>query len=682
MDVDTGFILTQQMLTHENHIDVLPMFEQYVQRCSELSKPLPTRICSDRGLMDSNLIHSSSAFPASHINVDPWHFIQNFVKSLNKSSTVVNDVKSAFSVALYNDNGIDADGRSMNVHAEPEEIIARVDELIKKYSTGGVTAACITEQTKSWWKDQLVPIREARILSNPSSSSLTTTPTISSSSLENYHRHLNKLTRSIKMNERRVHSFVMQMTFQWNVDRSRAVGREQDWHTYDWELLLSAFESTVRLVGTVAATAEWSGGFHSPQRLVTIEQFGLVHRNVTLGQQLNAVSVRSPFSDALLTAILQQHAFQFPDKAIKSSIRSFLAIDADANSQSSSPSMSIESTTEDADVSSSASSDSMSTVVAILPWFDQTVLYSMILKDPIIRDAVEHCEWKVAAGRWNEFVKCTNNPARAAKCGSCLKHSLHSITAPSMEKCVKAINKRREKNIEKDIIESKNVSRIPYNTVDLKTRPFTAYEEATLMRLTSKSTPESLAASQSTNSTSKGARGKKQIVWTQVFADWYYQYQAEVEADEADAISARTQTTLKIKFEAMKRSLKKRKLEEAKSASNSDNSDESDNGGSEGESEPTPQSVALTPAVHMVTTPIHTNSRRWQAEESALIEKLLHERNGSMSYREFAEEWTKTSFEYVSESRYNNKLGSFRKTISKKANSSATGSKKARVQSK
>ena len=41
MDVETGCLLHQQMLTHETQDDVLPMMWSYAQRCTELGRPLP-----------------------------------------------------------------------------------------------------------------------------------------------------------------------------------------------------------------------------------------------------------------------------------------------------------------------------------------------------------------------------------------------------------------------------------------------------------------------------------------------------------------------------------------------------------------------------------------------------------------------------------------------------------------
>ena len=79
VDIETGVILQQQMLTSETNADILPMLKQHVARCTSLGKPLPFRVCSDRGLMDENLMKHVDAFPAAHINVDPWHFQQLFM---------------------------------------------------------------------------------------------------------------------------------------------------------------------------------------------------------------------------------------------------------------------------------------------------------------------------------------------------------------------------------------------------------------------------------------------------------------------------------------------------------------------------------------------------------------------------------------------------------------------------
>ncbi|MGH2640028.1 MAG: hypothetical protein ACRDF4_12230, partial [Rhabdochlamydiaceae bacterium] len=84
VDIDTGIILVQQLLTHESHVDVCPMLGSYASRCHELKAPLPIRVCSDRGLMDKNLITHHTAFPRAHINVDNWHFVELFAKTLNR----------------------------------------------------------------------------------------------------------------------------------------------------------------------------------------------------------------------------------------------------------------------------------------------------------------------------------------------------------------------------------------------------------------------------------------------------------------------------------------------------------------------------------------------------------------------------------------------------------------------
>ena len=151
MDIETGCILTQQMLTHERHDDLKPMLFQFVARCKELNMPLPARVCSDRGLMDSQILNHPNAFPDAHINVDPWHFQQLFTATLNKGSTVWKDVSKEFSKAMYKAVA-SSDGSTVLVHAEPNDIITAVDALIKRYSYAGSDALpCITKATKDWW---------------------------------------------------------------------------------------------------------------------------------------------------------------------------------------------------------------------------------------------------------------------------------------------------------------------------------------------------------------------------------------------------------------------------------------------------------------------------------------------------------------------------------------------------
>lgn len=250
----TGVLLHQQMLSSESHDSIRPMHSQYVARCSELNKPLPTRIVSDRGLTDSNLFHEM--FPEAHINTDKYHFIQLFFATLNKSSPLIKDVKSAFSCALYVP-GLIKDGKTLNSHAEPSLIIERVDSLIDFYSQG--ENPCITEQTKVWWAAQLPAITQNRVLSNPPNSGLLLT--VSCGALENFHRQLNRLTRGLRFTEDMMRAFLSQLMYQWNIDREREAGLIHNWYSYNHSLLSICYESSCLLYGETKANEIWKGGF-------------------------------------------------------------------------------------------------------------------------------------------------------------------------------------------------------------------------------------------------------------------------------------------------------------------------------------------------------------------------------------------------------------------------------------
>ena len=170
MDVETGCLLHQQMLTHEAHEDVLPMLMSYALRCQELGRTLPTHVCSDRGLMDARVLHDVMAFPCAHITVDPWHFRQRFVQTLNKtgSSQLWRRVEQEFNHALYRECTDTVTGAVDHTHAEPEDIINKINSLISMYSNRGTyPTPVISKATEEWWAKQIEPIRHHRILSHP-----------------------------------------------------------------------------------------------------------------------------------------------------------------------------------------------------------------------------------------------------------------------------------------------------------------------------------------------------------------------------------------------------------------------------------------------------------------------------------------------------------------------------------
>ena len=111
--------------------------------------PLPTRVCSDRGLMDYNVIKHPDGFPDAFINVDPWHFQQLFMKTLDKRSSVWKDVHRKFSQCLYT-HLPNANGQLELSLEEPDKIVEKVNDLIKAYRSHACGYPVITNATEFW----------------------------------------------------------------------------------------------------------------------------------------------------------------------------------------------------------------------------------------------------------------------------------------------------------------------------------------------------------------------------------------------------------------------------------------------------------------------------------------------------------------------------------------------------
>jgi len=77
------------------------MMEQYLARCVTLGVRLSSGVCSDRGLMDKNLVNGPTAFPDAHINVDAWHFQWLFGKSLSARSLMNKSAHREFRQVPY-----------------------------------------------------------------------------------------------------------------------------------------------------------------------------------------------------------------------------------------------------------------------------------------------------------------------------------------------------------------------------------------------------------------------------------------------------------------------------------------------------------------------------------------------------------------------------------------------------
>ena len=570
MDVKTGIILHQQMITHEAHVDVLPMLKQYASRCAELNQPLPRRVCSDRGLMDSKLIHSPSAFPNSHITTDPWHFIQLFVKTLNKSSPLINDVKREFSAALYA-NAKDPNGKLFNRHAEPAVIIERVNAIISRYSKGGVHLPCITEQTNIWWKAQLSPIGEHRILSNPPNCRDESMQSISSSPLENFHRQLNRVTRSVQFTDTRMHNFLGQFMFQWNVDRARTAGQMFNWNTYDFHRLSSCYQAACSLYGQTKADAIWHGGIKLV-KVANVEQFGVFHDHVTFTRQSQSVALLLPISDTLLSTVWAHHSLNNDAKNVRRSIAGFLSngsgseeqlsgdVDVKAKdavndtSESLAPRDGTFSPPADAyDVSTTGialprvavsqislvgTPPSIKGAVSVLPHAQLNVLKSLVSMDAVMASALQAGNWQSATSRWNSFAQMSSSQQ-----GSALK--LSSLTVESMQQSWNTLVAWKSRVDEQNLLISQEQTKTDYVHVDVKTSPFSAHELAHLEKLAYQS---SLA---STDGTSKGKAN-----WSNIATRWYHLWMSEKTAGLSEHVLPRLQQTLQSKYDSLKRAKK------------------------------------------------------------------------------------------------------------------------------
>ena len=556
MDLSTGCILHQQLLTHERHADVLPMFVSYAARCRELEVPLPHRVCSDRGLMDANVIKHPDAFPDAHINVDPWHFHALFTKTLNKQSSVWTTVSQGFKRAMYT---APPDGKDRGTHAEPQDIVSRVDALIKHYSHSGTNGhAAVTQSTKTWWEAQKPAILDRRICSHPFAQAASTSSSqlcMSSSPLENYHRQLNRLMRIVRCRETTMHGFLLHYMFRWNVDRRRDAKQERDWGTYDVLLVESAYRSCVQVAGD-AAGAVWSYNgkpFALPPRLITQEQFGLRHHHVTLSERMALAGDAFPLSDELLHRIIDQ--FVFNNAALPTAQLTRLAT-ASNDEAPLSPASGEEKKADSVEGGVAAAV----TVTVItggavhgpqrrMTAMEQRLLAEVMQCDPLMREAVHRGQWDIAASRWNSFIqRCTKDPTA----NQALRAVLHAAHGEVLQTAVAAINKRRAQQMEYDLISMKaSLPTITWSYVTPGDAAISMYEDAVLVQLV-------------TNHTTKLDGKKARIDWKALSTAWLYRYRGEEEAGAVNRVRCRSEKVLKSHHQALV--LRQRRQTEAAAA--------------------------------------------------------------------------------------------------------------------
>lgn len=555
MCLDSGCILSQQMITHEKHPDVLPLLEGYARRAVELKQPLPSRVCSDRGKMDHTLIRHSRAFPNAHTNVDNWHFQQLFQKTLNKTNPIWRDVAKQFNESLYTACR-DADGRADYTHAEPEDIVAAVEIVIKQYSHPGSSTAVITQYTKNWWADQKPVILNDRVCSHPRGDH-TTTEKVSSSPLENFHRQLNRVVRGmVKCSPDTMHGFLLWFMYRWNVGQRVKQKKEPSWHSYDMMLLSGAYQSCVLVVGHREATELWDKkGYHLPPQLATQEKFGLLgHDNVTMEADLAKAAETLTFSQELIDRIL----FAFAEAVAK--ISPEITREALANTPQDLPPPPMHSTPL---VSSSSSSSSTSTKspkeesiirspVREMPYLEVVLLKQMVRECELSKQLIEEQNWDPLASRYNNLLREYDAQPQ-------LKDTLrtvHRVTGEIVRRAWIRVTKQMEKNAEHELIEYQGRHPLAvkeYKELSPREQEYTTYEDQEIRLL----------------ARLHRRHGTAQVSWKGVEAAWQRKYHTEKESGKPMERFPRNDTQLRTRWGVLKGHDKKKKAENEASRANS-----------------------------------------------------------------------------------------------------------------
>jgi hypothetical protein len=494
VDIDTGVICSQQMLTHERSEDVLPMLQGYVARCKELRKPLPVRVSSDRGSRDSALINHETAFPNAHINVDNWHFQQRFLKTLNKKSPVFQQCHTAFSRAVYKQVTF-PDGTSGKTHADPDSIIRDVSVILETYSVGGEHGAAVTKATKDWWKQQIPDIWDRRILSNPVGVSDTDAGTVSSSRQESYHSQLNRRTRFVTTSAQHMHWTLMQFMFRWNTERRRKSELEADWGTFDLPLVISAFKAAALVLSVDGAVKLFGNSSPVPRPISCEEQFGLIHSNVTLKLQTDAADQPIPFNDELVQEVIASLSADL--SLFTKAVTEAVARVSEASSDSSTalpddpPAAAIEKVAEAVFEHASritsaqwiSQHGSVSTAAYRLTHVEKQLLRGLLRNDQQLVAMCNDKKWELAAARWNSFVGIFNDHPQVPVAVRCAR----PLTEDTMRNAVKAARSASVREAEQQNIHlSTTLPGIPYVEVSARKIPFTPDEDELLLELAKK----------------------------------------------------------------------------------------------------------------------------------------------------------------------------------------------------
>jgi hypothetical protein len=333
------------------------------------------------------------------------------------------------------------------------------------------------------------------------------------------------------MREATMHGFLLHFMFRWNVDRRRSCGKERDWHVYDFLLLDGAYQACVRVVGYGDAALLWEGGFVLPRRLHTKEAFGLRHHHATLSERMELASDRLPMSDDLLHRIID--SFADATTALPSAHISLLVQTTPAGTDACTD---FKTADTDQPLHSGHEHSNADRAVSLLPPVrrmtptEQRLLSDIIRHDTLMRDVIHNQQWDVAASRWNSFIqRCSSDPLASRT----LRGALHAAHGDVLQSAVAAINKRRETDVEHDIVRMREgIPHLHLEYVSASQQPFTSYEDTVLLQLVEKCT-------------SNPSAGKKKIDWSSIATSWLYRHHSEIEAGLARHLLLRDKNTLK-----------------------------------------------------------------------------------------------------------------------------------------
>ena len=248
---------------------------------------------------------------------------------------------------------------------------------------------------------------------------------------------------------------------------------------------------------------------------------------------------RLPMSDDLLHRII--NSFAAATTAVPSAHLSLLlqttrTADSEAGCASSLGTESKSADSGDVSTASRAAAVSLLPPVRRMTPAEQRLLSDVIRHDTVMRDAIHHQQWDVAASRWNSFIQRCSSDSLATRT---LHGALHATHGDVLQSAVAAIDKRREADVEHDIIRMReSMPQLHLEYVSASAQPFSSYEDAVLQQLVHKFSSHHPA-------------GRKKVDWSSLTTSWLYRHHSEVEARLTRRLLLRDKIAIKSHWQAL-----------------------------------------------------------------------------------------------------------------------------------